>query len=228
MKTLRDLHLFVGGDPGLSQLQRDIVGSHSSDPSHDLAHSHRVAFWTCRIGAPAVVYRLSIAAALCHDIVNLPKNSPDRNKASLESAKKASELLPRYGFDPNSVLEISDAIRDHSYSRGAVPQTPLGRSLQDADRLDALGAIGIMRCVSTAVQLGAKFFDADDPWAEYRPLDEKSFAIDHFFTKLLRLPKTMCTELGRNEANRRVEIMTAFLNALSIELATPRPRVNDD
>jgi uncharacterized protein len=223
MKTLQDLSKFIEGDSGLSQLQSEIVRTLSADPSHDLEHSLRVALWTCRIGAPAVPFRAAVAAALCHDIVNVPKTSPNRAKASLESAKKSRALLSRYGFDSNVISEIADAVRDHSYAHGSVPSTALGRALQDADRLDALGAIGIIRNISTAVQNGAKLFDQNDPWAERRPLDEYAFAIDHYFTKLLKLPGIMCTDLGRREAARRVKTMTVFLDELATELSISRP-----
>ena len=58
-----------------------------------------------------------------------------------------------------------------------------------------------------------------DPWAVNRPLDDKRFSIDHFFTKLLKLPETFQTAEGRAEANRRVAIMHALLAALGEELA---------
>jgi uncharacterized protein len=143
--------------------------------------------------------------------------------ASLASSKTAAEMLPRFDFAPGEVSIIADAIRDHSYSHGAVPSTPLGRALQDADRLDALGAIGIVRNIGTSVQCGVRILDPSDPWAERRPLDDTAFALDHYFTKLLALPGLMCTELGRREAERRLKSMLMFLDELARELLVPRP-----
>ena len=104
-----------------------------------------------------------------------------------------------------------------------MPATPLGRALQDADRLEALGAIGLLRCIATGVRMNGAWFDADDPWAEARPLDDARFSIDHFFTKLLRLPATMRTDAGRAEAERRAAFLREFLARLGDELGRPAP-----
>ena len=140
-----------------------------------------------------------------------------------QSAALASERLPTLGFPPEAVTRIADAIRDHSFSRGATPATPLGCALQDADRLEALGAIGLLRCISTGVRIGGEWFDADDPWAEARPLDDRRYAVDHFFTKLLRLPAAMRTEAGRAEAERRAAFLREFAARLGDELRRPAP-----
>ena len=117
---------------------------------------------------------------------------------------------------------MADAVRDHSFSRGAVPRGPLGEALQDADRLEALGAIGLLRCVSTGVRMGGAWFDGDDPWAAGRPLDDTRYSVDHFFTKLLGLAATMRTEAGRAEARHRAAFLEAFLAQLAHELDRPQ------
>ena len=94
----------------------------------------------------------------------------------------------------------------------------LDRALQDADRLDALGSIGVARALLTGASLGSSIVHEDDPWAALRPLDDKKYIIDHFFTKLLRLPSLMLTEAGKREAVRRVAAMRTFLEQLGTEL----------
>ncbi len=222
MDTLGELCAYISEDSGLSLLRDRIGPSLSDDPGHDIGHVLRVGLWAQRLGGDEVSPREAIAAALCHDIVNVPKDSPKRSQASSMSARAARRLLPKYGFDSASVNAIADAVRDHSFSRGAVPNTLLGRVLQDADRLDALGAIGIIRNFGTGARIGAKYFDIDDPWAGDRELDDKAYSLDHFFTKLVTLSKTMCTPGGRVEAVRRISIMEGFLDALAQELASPR------
>lgn len=206
--------------PGLLAEARAALGD---DPGHDLSHALRVASWTLRLGEGAIPPRLALAAALLHDVVNLPKDSPERAQASERSAAVARESLPRHGFSADEVELVAEAIRDHSFSRGATPGSLLGRALQDADRLEALGALGLMRCISTGARMGARYFHSDDPWAEGRPLDDRRYSVDHFFTKLLALPASMTTEAGRREAERRAGFLRTFLQALSSELEEPLP-----
>jgi len=228
MKTLNELQDYIASDHGLSALRDRVGPTLLTDPGHDMGHVLRVALWTHRLGGGEINPREAVAAALCHDIVNVPKNSPQRPKASEMSANAARGFLPQYGFDEPSIHRIADAIRDHSFSRGAVPGIILSRALQDADRLDALGAIGIIRTFGTGARLGINNFDITDPWSTGRQLDDQHFSLDHFFTKLLTLPSTMCTADGRAEAERRICIMESFLTALADEIATPRERTRDE
>ena len=215
----------IAGDAALAALleeSRARDAAHATpDPTHDTAHALRVAHWTIRLGGDGVDTREAIAAALLHDAVNPPKDSPERAHASERSAEQARGRLPALGFVPEAVERIAEAIRDHSFSRGAVPATALGRALQDADRLEALGAIGLLRCISTGVRLGGEWFHTGDPWAEARPLDDAHYSVDHFFAKLLTLPATMRTEAGRAEAERRAAFLRAFLAQLGGELGRP-------
>lgn len=211
-------------DASLRALLQTARGFFDGDPGHDEHHARRVAAWTLRLAGPDVPPRLALAAALLHDAVNVPKDSPERARASELSAALVREVLPRHGFSSDEVELVADAVRDHSYSRGATPSSALGRALQDADRLEALGALGLMRCISCGTRMGASYFDAHDPWAERRQRDDRRYSIDHFFEKLFELPKTMQTELGRREAERRAGILRAFLEALASEIDVPLPR----
>src|SRR5262245_22939204 len=66
----------ISGDAGLAALLVEVRGRLGDDPGHDLAHCLRVAFWTVRLGGGAIEPRRAVAAALLHDVVNVPKNSP--------------------------------------------------------------------------------------------------------------------------------------------------------
>ncbi|WP_155299227.1 HD domain-containing protein [Deinococcus kurensis] len=192
------------------------------DAAHDDAHLARVARWTIRC-APDQPPALAVAAALTHDVVNLPKNHPDRAQASDLSARAVLKQLPILGFTPEDARSVADAVRDHSYSRGATPTTPLGRALQDADRLDALGALGVLRVAGVGGQLGRALMHPGDPWAEARDPDDLAYTVDHFFTKLLRLDGTFLTPAGQAEARRRTLTMRAFLAELASELEVAPP-----
>jgi uncharacterized protein len=222
MKDLTELRHHIDRDPGLASLLADVRGrlAADTDPGHDLAHCLRVALWTVRLGADVVDPRCAIAAALLHDVVNLPKDSPERTDASRRSAEVARALLPQHGFGPKQVDAIAEAILVHSYSLGRIPRTPLGEALQDADRLEAVGALGILRTASCGARMGASYFDGDDPWARERPLDDRAFTVDHFFRKLLHLGSTMRTRGGRQECLRRSEHMVAFLRQLGSEIGS--------
>ncbi len=224
--TLLDTMLAV--DPALATLlaearARDAAEAHP-DPTHDVAHALRVAHWTLALGGDAIDAREAVAAALLHDSVNPPKDSPERALASERSAAFARVRLAALGFTGGAIDRIADAIRDHSFSRGAAPATPLGCALQDADRLEALGAIGLLRCISTGVRMNGAWFHGDDPWAESRPLNDASYSVDHFYKKLFTLPATMRTTAGRAEAERRVAFLRAFLAQLGAELGKPAPK----
>jgi uncharacterized protein len=223
METLPELLAWIERDPGLSHLLAEAGGRLLDDPGHDTGHCLRVTLWTLRLLEGEIDAREAIAAALLHDVVNLPKDSPDRAQASVKSAELAEQLLPQAQFDHGAVTRIAEAIRDHSYSRGKTPSSPLGRALQDADRLEALGALGIFRTATCGAKMGASYLHREDPWAKRRPLDDKRYTVDHFFEKLLRLTETMNTERGRAEAQRRTEFMRTFLTQLGTEIGEPPP-----
>ncbi len=210
-------------DPNLTALFNHAKAELDDDPGHDIAHCLRVAVWALRLADGAIEPRLVIAAALLHDVVNVPKNSPERASASELSARAAAELLPQHAFSATETADVVAAIRTHSFSRGERPTNELGRVLCDADRLEALGVIGLFRTISTGVRMGAQYFNADDPWATDRPLDDRAYSVDHFFTKLFRLPETLCTEQGQREARRRVAFLHTALAELATELGADPP-----
>ncbi|MGZ3695020.1 MAG: HD domain-containing protein [Bdellovibrionota bacterium] len=218
-----ELLAWVQQNPKLQPLLEHISSQPSDDSAHDQAHLLRVAYWTIKLAGDSVPTEESVAAALLHDLVNVPKNHPDRAKASEFSAEAALPLLSKAGFSSEAMKNIADAIRDHSFSRGAVPTSALGKALQDADRLEAVGAIGLMRVFSTGARMGTKYFDPQDPWAKNRELNDKAFSVDHFFAKLLLLAPTFHTEQGKQEAARRTGVLEQFLTDLGAEIGEPKP-----
>lgn len=200
------------------------------DPGHGFDHTVRVAKLCGRlyleesrargIAKPTdLEVDSSIVAGLLHDCVPIAKNSELRSKSADLCAHEAEKWLVGGDWGPLDLIHrISDAIQDHSYSSGRVPRSLLGEVLQDADRLEALGAIGLYRTIATGVTMGTKLFDPADPWAECRELDDKKFTIDHFFTKLFKLPATFRTHAARAEAQRRADYLHKFVDQLKSEL----------
>lgn len=191
----------------------------SDDPSHDWAHIGRVAATAKKLcqGTNAKV-ECVLAAVYCHDLVNLPKNHPDRAKASELAAEKAEPLLRESGFSEEEISIIKTAVIEHSFSRGLKPSIIESAIVQDSDRLDALGAIGILRCAAVNTQMKSKFYDPFDPFAEDRPLNDKVFMVDHYFEKLFKLPELMITDAGKKEGQKRVDYMKNFLQELGKEI----------
>ncbi len=208
-----------------------------ADAGHDFSHIERVSNLAIRLFEEEVHLRegrkLSadehdaiFAAALLHDCVPVPKNSPLRKESSRLASEKAIEILNSQRIESGErawsrdwVSEITEAIHDHSFSAGRTPRSLLGECLQDADRLEALGAIGLYRTIATGVSMGAQLFHATDPWAQQRELDDKRYSIDHFFTKLLKLPETFRTESGRKEALIRAGYLRGFVEQLKSEIS---------
>jgi uncharacterized protein len=189
------------------------------DSAHDFEHVMRVyknAKKICK--EEKANEKLILSAALLHDIVSYPKSDKRSKMSSLESAKKSKQILKKYDFSKEEITIISDAICDHSFSQNKVPRTLEGRILQDADRLDALGAIGIARVFATGGSLKRPFYNLDDPFCKTRIPDDKIWTLDHFFQKLLKLESLMNTKSGKVEAKRRTMVLKEFLNYLKQEL----------
>ena len=191
------------------------------DAAHDVGHVRRVVRWAGTLAtAESADLGVVLPAAWLHDCVVLPKDSPDRARASRLAAERATGWLRGEGFPTSMLPAVAHAIEAHSFSAGIAPRTTEARVVQDADRLDALGAIGIARCYATAGALGSRLVHPDDPVPgpeSPRPLDDRRYATDHFAAKLLRLPATMQTAAGRAEAERRADTIRAFLGELARE-----------
>lgn len=189
------------------------------DPAHDWAHIGRVASTARKLAEDQDVnIECVLAGVYCHDLVNLPKNHPDRKNASTLAAEKAVLYLLESGFNDDEIEIIKKAVIEHSFSKGLRPTSLEAAIVQDADRLDSLGAIGVLRCAAVNTQMGSAFYDPFDPLAKDRELNDKSFMIDHYFTKLFKLPELMNTEKAKEMAKRRVQYMQNFIDEMMGEI----------
>ena len=202
----------------LTRLRAIVAQRMETDPAHDMAHLDRVWHNAQAIADEQADMRVLAAACYLHDLVNLPKNDPDRHLASRKSARESEPILRDLGFDAASLHSVQHAIEAHSYSAKIPPRSPEARILRDADRLDALGAIGIARCFVVTGALGRTLYDLEDPFAETRALDDLTFGLDHWRVKLLDLPADMLTRGGRDLAIKRVTQMLWFLEAFAEEI----------
>ncbi|MDF2422148.1 MAG: HD domain-containing protein [Nitrosopumilus sp.] len=189
------------------------------DPAHDFEHVMRVyknAQKMCKL--EKANEKLVLASALLHDIASYPKSDKRSKLSSIQSAKKSEQILKNFDFSKEEIRIISDAIRDHSFSQNKTPASLEGKILQDADRLDALGAIGIARVFATGGSLKRPFYNIDDPFCKTRTPDDKIWTVDHFFQKLLKLESLMNTKSGKAEAKKRTAVLKEFLKQLKQEI----------
>lgn len=189
------------------------------DAAHDLEHIRRVV-GNARGLAAAEGARLEIVlpAAWLHDCVTVPKDSPRRAATSRLAAEQAVAWLRGWGWPEALWGDIAHAVEAHSFSAGIAPRTIEAKVVQDADRLDALGAVGLARCLMLGGALGRPLYAAEDPFCERRAPDDRKACVDHFYAKLLTLEATMQTEGGKNEARRRTEYLRGFLEELGREI----------
>lgn len=191
----------------------------TNDGAHDSAHLERVwrnarALLAQHLDADALVV---MAACYLHDLVNLPKDDPARDQASRRSAQLARHQLAWMNFPPGKLDAVAHAIEAHSFSANIPATTLEARIVQDADRLDGLGAVGLARMFYIAGRMGSGLAHPDDPLGAHRAFDDRRYALDHIMVKLARLPGMMQTRGGRLLAEERLARLMAFREAFAAE-----------
>lgn len=203
----------------INEIKNQVEKIMDNDSAHDFEHVMRVyknAQKICK--KEKANEKLVLIATLLHDIVSYPKSDKRSKLSSTHSAKKSKQILKKYDFSNEEIIIISNAIRDHSFSQNKVPATLEGKILQDADRLDAIGAIGIARVFATGGSLKRPFYNTDDPFCKTRKPDDKTWTVDHFYQKLLNLESLMNTKSGKMEAKKRTKILKNYLKQLKQEI----------
>ena len=190
------------------------------DPAHGWEHIERVYKLALYIAEQENADFFIVGmAALMHDLGHLSSDT-SLHHADL-SMSMAGELLLAYNVSSDTREAILHAIAAHSFSLDIEPRTLEARVVRDADRLDSLGAIGILRWAITGVvrRTGeTQSYHPEDPFAAWHSLDDRRYMLDHFFTKLLKLDGTMATQTGRALARERTAFMHAYLDAFRKEL----------
>lgn len=179
---------------------------------HDYFHTYRVYKMAGRLaeaeGADVETVQL---AALLHDVDDR-KLSPD----TCENKDKARAFLAENGVEAARIEWICRMIGEVSFGSGIAPDTPESRCLQDADRLDAIGAVGIGRAFAYGGSHSRAMYDPDIPpkmnmtKEEYR--SSQSTTINHFHEKLFLIKDLLNTETARRIAQRREAFMHQFMD----------------
>ena len=185
----------------------DIVKNERLLGSHDFQHSLRVLKTALKIAQNYPQANIDVIKAACilHDIGRVKPGDHSEN-----SSEMAREILDEIGYDEKLTDHVSECIRTHSFRKGIIQDTIEAKILFDADKLDALGAVGIARTIQYAAENGQpvaiskndpNFNNFHTPFHEYE-------------CKLKRLPDIMLTQVGINLSRERLLIMESFFNEL--------------
>jgi uncharacterized protein len=190
------------------------------DPSHDINHTLRVLVLAEKMGKKEKAdMDIVIPAAIFHDIINYPKNHIKRLNSSEESAKLAKKVLENIdSFPKNKINKVYESIRLCSFTKNIRPSFLEAKILQDADGIEAMGAISIMRTFSSAGILNRSFYNNADPFCKKRIPEDDKYAIDLFFTRLLIVKDRLHTKTAKKMARERFNFLKKFLKELSFEL----------
>jgi uncharacterized protein len=199
--------------------------------AHDIDHVRRVYKLALQIAGnyPEVNYEVLIPAVLLHDIGRREEDLDltGRTDHAVVGAVKAREILEHMGIREEVICEIQKAIVTHRYRSGRSPASLEAAILYDADKLDAIGAVGIARTFMMAGQEGARLYrkvDLETYTAENltengRIQNQEDHAPNvEYMVKLKHIPDRLITEAGRALAHERANLMKDFFDALDREM----------
>jgi len=205
--------------PWVEKFSQYIHTLESADAAHDAAHVQRVAVNAVKFAKiEGANLSIVIPAVWLHDCVSVSKSSELRLQASRLSALKAQELLNEWGYPQNNIEAIKHAIEAHSYSANIAPTTLEAKIVQDADRIDSIGAIGVARMMMVGGKMDCSLYHQQDPFCQQRSADDRQWTLDHFYAKLLKLNAGFHCQAAKDEAQRRHNYMLAFLQQLKSEI----------
>jgi uncharacterized protein len=176
-----------------------------SDESHGLPHTIRVLcnslYLIEKLQNVNIDEEVVILASLLHDIGRGFEDYLQLHHAEL-SAILAKPILEEIGIGKAKQKRIIDAILEHSFSIGGKPSSIESCIVSDADKLDALGAIGVYRLIETSAMRSRVAVDT----------------LAHVWEKLVKLPDLMCLDVSRQEAYRRLEVLKEFIDMLKSDI----------
>ncbi|HCP09047.1 MAG TPA: phosphohydrolase [Candidatus Moranbacteria bacterium] len=192
-----------------------------SDPSHDIEHALRVLALSEKIAkVEKADMDIIVPAALFHDIVNYPKNHLKRLHSQEESAIFTKKVLKKIKLFPKEKIEkVCECIRYCSFSKNLSPGFIEAMILQDADGLEAMGAISVMRTFSSAGLMKKSFYNYNDPFCSRRKPDDSRYALDLFLTRLMVIQKRLHTKSAKKMSEKRMDFLRLFLKELQSELS---------
>ncbi|MBN1483962.1 MAG: HD domain-containing protein [Chloroflexia bacterium] len=191
-----------------------------ADAAHDFDHVLRVLALVERIGpAEGANMRVLRAATLLHDVARGQEDRGGEDHA-LAGAARARQLLPRWGYLEEETAAAAEAIACHRFRNDHPPQTIEQRVLYDADKIDAIGAIGIARAFAYAGRTGQRLWTPVPTDAVAKRLVEPSQHSPsiEFFVKLRHVADSLYTSTARALARERHAFVVAFFERLEKEV----------
>ncbi|MCL4380933.1 HD domain-containing protein [Candidatus Marsarchaeota archaeon] len=190
-----------------------------NDLSHDFSHAYRVLVSAEKIGKKeSADMDVLVPAALFHD-VRVYKGTRRHRYEHKESSDFAKKVLETLGYHEDKINNVAYAISVCSFSKNIKAETLEAKILQDADLLEAEGAVAIMRTFASAVSMHLKsFYNMNDPFCRKRTPNEKIYAIDHFYSRLLVADTRLNTKTAKMMASRKKRFLLEFLKELGSEL----------
>ena len=195
-----------------------------TDSAHDFDHVRRVLALVRRIGpAEGADMRLLEAATLLHDIARADEVENGADHARV-GAERARAIVLQWGYTPAEAEAIAGIIAAHRFRNESPPRTVEEKVLYDADKLDAIGAIGVGRAFAYAGRTGQRLWSPVPAGARAtQPVDPATHspAIE-FAVKLSHLAGSLHTKPARVIARERHAFMVAFFERLEAEVTGER------
>lgn len=189
--------------------------------SHGFDHAERVWKLCRHIGlAEGADLEILRPAAYLHDI-GRPEEKASGGEVchAVAGAEKARRILEQNGVDRERIERIVHCIASHRFRRnGEQPGTLEARILFDADKLDAIGAVGISRAFLFAGEVGARLHNPEADILATRAYSSEDTAFREFSVKLKNVKDRMLTETGRKMAEERHRFMVAYFDRLTSEV----------
>jgi uncharacterized protein len=192
-----------------------------ADPAHDFSHISRVYKNATIIGREeGADMQVLLLAVLLHDVGSEKKHTSKQGESGGQGKRAVEAFLEAIGLEEEAREKVLYAVDVHRFSGKIVPVTLEARILQDADRLDAIGAIGIARVFLTGGELGRELCHPDDPFCRAREPDDTKWNLDHFYKKLLKLESGMHTKSAKRLAADRTTVLRRYLQDLEEEIGS--------
>ncbi len=193
-------------------------------PSHDWSHVERVVELCLKIGkkedADLEILHL---AALLHDVARKKEDEHRGNiDHALEGTKIAQQLLKKYNYPDDMIQKVLHCIECHRFRKDRTPTSKEAKILFDADKIDAIGAIGVARLFAFTGEIKTKFYDTGnlhkEEMEEVKSYSRSDTAYREFLVKLSRIKDKLFTRTGKDIAGERDTFTRNFFKRLKLEV----------